>query len=516
MNFVLTISKSKNNCLEVTWTENEKSKFHYIWLRDHCQCSKCVESVSTERIITRDLLDLQVRPTSVNETDGNIHILWNDGHKSVFSSDFLNTNSYSKKLFEQTAFPPLTKVPKVNYSSIHDEEGLFEFLEHLNVSGICLLTDCSTEEGMVEKVSNTIGHVRETTYGKLFKVVSRPDADNIAYTSLELKPHVDLCYLEATPGFQLLHCMKQSMDGGESTFVDAYNLAMKLKQEDPESFDVLSKVKVTFSKNDSHRQYYFRRPTFVLNEYDELISIYYSPPFEGPLKADEDLIEPFYKAYQKYAKVRFFKDIDLLKMVNEKKNQVEFKLNQGEIVVFNNRRVLHGRNEFSSTQERILEGCYFDTDEFWCIIGRSFIFKHILSMRRGNKIYCRRYGTSCHQCRQKTIGRKTECSNCRSSKGQFCNKCLKNRYGANIIDVFMNKSWICASCRGFCNCSLCFEEPTGTLIYVAKKHGYQSVHHLLLENELSEIRLGIIKPSYSDERNIEEDTDFDIMKSILN
>jgi hypothetical protein len=45
-------------------------------------------------------------------------------------------------------------------------------------------------------------------------------------------------------------------------------------------------------------------------------------------------------------------------------------------------------------------------------------------------------------------------------------------------------------------------EPTGQLAYTAKKNGYKSgnkmwnylisVHHLLLENQLSEIRLGII------------------------
>ena len=138
-----------------------------------------------------------------------------------------------------------------------------------------------------------------------------------------------------------------------------------MAKEDPESFEVLTKVKVTFYKNDKHRQYYFRRPTFILNDNDELTSIYYSPPFEGALKAEEDLIEPFYKAFQKFAKVRIIQiNHNLSKMVNDKTNQIEFKLNPGEMVVFNNRRILHGRNEFSSNQERILEGCYFDSDEF--------------------------------------------------------------------------------------------------------------------------------------------------------
>ena len=184
--------KSKNNFLEVNWIETEKSNFHYIWLRDHCQCSKCVEQISTEKIITRDLLNLEIKPTKIEKLEDKINITWNDGHESIFENDYLNKNSYTKKKISPIEFPALTKVPKMKYSSINDENGLFEFLEHLNISGICLLTDCSIEEGMVEKVSNTIGHVRETTYGKLFKVISSPDPDNIAYTSLELKPHIDL------------------------------------------------------------------------------------------------------------------------------------------------------------------------------------------------------------------------------------------------------------------------------------------------------------------------------------
>ena len=45
----------------------------------------------------------------------------------------------------------------------------------------------------------------------------------------------------------------------------------------------------------------------------------------------------------------------------------EFRLRPGETVVFNNRRMLHGRTQFQSkspSSNRILNGCYVNIDEF--------------------------------------------------------------------------------------------------------------------------------------------------------
>jgi gamma-butyrobetaine dioxygenase len=46
---------------------------------------------------------------------------------------------------------------------------------------------------------------------------------------------------------------------------------------------------------------------------------------------------------------------------------VEYRMKPGQISVFNNRRMLHGRRSFSAVQqgqERILQGTYVNIDEF--------------------------------------------------------------------------------------------------------------------------------------------------------
>ncbi|TYJ99045.1 cell division cycle-associated protein 7-like [Cucumis melo var. makuwa] len=132
------------------------------------------------------------------------------------------------------------------------------------------------------------------------------------------------------------------------------------------------------------------------------------------------------------------------------------------------------------------------------------------SKGRGS-VYDPVFGICCHFCRQKKlcgeedcrrcgdfdmdepcIG-KTDCSVCHSSNGVFCRACLKVRYGEEMEEVIKNKKWMCPHCveeKGInsywiCNSSLCLKKrkmaPTGLAIYRARKMGYESVAHLLMD-----------------------------------
>ncbi|KAM9344373.1 cell division cycle-associated protein 7a [Pholidichthys leucotaenia] len=110
------------------------------------------------------------------------------------------------------------------------------------------------------------------------------------------------------------------------------------------------------------------------------------------------------------------------------------------------------------------------------------------------KVYNSSTGTTCHQCRQKTVDTKTNCRNaeCFGVRGQFCGPCLRNRYGEEVRDALLNPEWQCPPCRGICNCSFCRAREgrcaTGVLVYLAKYHGFDNVHAYLksLKKELEE------------------------------
>ncbi|NXL89133.1 CDA7L protein, partial [Alectura lathami] len=110
------------------------------------------------------------------------------------------------------------------------------------------------------------------------------------------------------------------------------------------------------------------------------------------------------------------------------------------------------------------------------------------------KIYDRALGSTCHQCRQKTIDTKTICRNqsCGGVRGQFCGPCLRNRYGEDVKSALLDPDWICPPCRGVCNCSYCRRRDgrcaTGMLIHLAKFYGYDNVKEYLesLQKQLAE------------------------------
>lgn len=108
-----------------------------------------------------------------------------------------------------------------------------------------------------------------------------------------------------------------------------------------------------------------------------------------------------------------------------------------------------------------------------------------IAYRSKDKIWDKENGSSCHQCRQKTLDTKTVCrsGHCVGVKGQFCGPCLKNRYGEDVRAVLLDPTWSCPICRGVCNCSLCRKKEgrcaTGILVGLARYNGHDNVHEYL-------------------------------------
>ena len=108
------------------------------------------------------------------------------------------------------------------------------------------------EEGTYKKIIERFGFVRLTNYGSNFQVKTKKNVDNLAWTSLGLSPHTDNPYRHPAPTLQLLHCIKNEANGGESILVDGLNVVNKLKDDDPESFSLLSQTPVTYEfRNES-------------------------------------------------------------------------------------------------------------------------------------------------------------------------------------------------------------------------------------------------------------------------
>src|SRR5210317_1861926 len=75
------------------------------------------------------------------------------------------------------------------------------------------------------------------------------------------------------------------------------------------------------------------------------------------LDCHPDIMDSVYRAHHRFGN-----------LLHDKKYQINFRLEPGDIFSFNNRRLLHGRTEFDpNSGHRHLQGYYMDRDE---IIGR--------------------------------------------------------------------------------------------------------------------------------------------------
>lgn len=212
---------------------------------------------------------------------------------------------------------------------------------------------------------------------------------------------MDLMYYTSPPGLQFLHCLRNTVKGGTSIFVDSFRAATLLRLRSRQTFQALTTHPVQFHYLNDSRHYFFSRPTIVLDPSDPeglnsvprshgffvfflfflfifslfrfLFSFYsicltsgmdidhvnYAPPFQAPFQVDTTGKEKsnwrrFIQAFKGFAEICEREDM-----------RFEHVPQEGECVVFANRRVLHARKAFDTDRgERWLKGTYVEWDDF--------------------------------------------------------------------------------------------------------------------------------------------------------
>ena len=64
--------------------------------------------------------------------------------------------------------------------------------------------------------------MRETNYGRWFEVRAEVNPSNLAYTNLGLQAHTDNPYRDPVPTMQILACLENTVEGGNSIVVDGF------------------------------------------------------------------------------------------------------------------------------------------------------------------------------------------------------------------------------------------------------------------------------------------------------
>ena len=147
------------------------------------------------------------------------------------------------------------------------------FLTH----GLVIIRNLATDPECILEVARRFGHVRETNFGRLFEVYSRPGSNDLAYRPVPLGAHTDNPYREPVPGVQLLHCLVNETTGGWSTLVDSLSVAQALQEEDPEGLQLLASTPVRFRFIDANEELIERRPIVQRDASGRMTGVHYSP-----------------------------------------------------------------------------------------------------------------------------------------------------------------------------------------------------------------------------------------------
>ena len=322
------------------------------WYRDACRCADCRAPGNDQHLL--DVTDLE---------GWHLDAAWHEGEHLV-----AQVRHHEHGTHRCVVPAPPTDPPRRRWDGSHGAVLRSDAIAHDTVDwaqataeavvrdGIALVTGVPTEPGTVLTVARALGFVRETNYGDLFDVVARPDPANLADTAVGLPLHTDNPYRDPCPTVQLLHCLETAGTGGASRFSDGLAGAERLRSTEPALFSVLTSTMVSFRYHGDGSDLRARRPLIDVGPDGAVRSVAVNhrsmeAPDLAAAAADE-----FYRGDRTFADI-----------LGADAAVAEVTLGPGDLVVFDNRRVLHGRTAFDVTGPRHLQGCYIDIDALWSL-----------------------------------------------------------------------------------------------------------------------------------------------------
>ncbi|KAH8419944.1 hypothetical protein KR009_004309 [Drosophila setifemur] len=365
-------------CVEIhegTAEGNSTLRYPQVWLRDNCQCAECFHASTKARKShwERGPLHVGVSQVTFNQEQQQLEVVWQDRHKSSFDIAWLRARDFGeparKRYLDEVYKPPMQLWGKSEFGAVRREFNYQEvlqadavlkaWLEALAVQGFAILKDAPNDVNVARKLAERIGYIKRTTYGDVFEVKSKPNAGNYAYLMTPLPLHTDMPYYEYKAGINILHTLVQSeSSGGANTLTDGFNVAEQLRRSHPEDFEVLRSVPANWvdigHDGDAGKPFHslWRAPVICLDVDGQFARINQNTTkrdsrFSVPL----DRAMAWYKAYDKFLELA-------------QSEAVEFKTQAGDVFVFNNLRMLHGRTAYEDApgNKRHLVGAYVDWD----------------------------------------------------------------------------------------------------------------------------------------------------------
>jgi alpha-ketoglutarate-dependent taurine dioxygenase len=360
----VTSVRAEPALLTLRWSDGTVGEFASIWLRDNLPEDR--ERPSGQRLV--DVTDLPPDPRirAAELKGAAVHVSWQDEARiAAIALDWLYDYAADRR-----QAPEREQRLWLNGSSLSahqdfgwlswpqlqsDDSARLAWLTRLLQDGLAFLREVPRVAGTILEAMNLVGHVAETNYGRLFDVRAVEQPENLAFSDRGLGLHADNPYREPVPGFQALHTLLAAPDGGDSLFADGFALAGELRAIAPDAFALLTRTPVPFRYRGAGADLYAERPLIELACTGAIAAVAYNNRSIQPLRMPPAECRTYYAAYRRFAE-----------LLREPRFQLATRLEDGDLALFDNQRVLHGRTGYASARHpRHLQGCYLTRDSVY-------------------------------------------------------------------------------------------------------------------------------------------------------
>lgn len=348
--------------VRVTWGDGTSFDAYSLWLAENAE-GYGLEPMTRESMLEpRDLPAPTDLSAATVDAHGGLLLDWADGRTTRIHPGWLRYVADEAHL-PASALPAPTmwtaaefaEPPTIDGSQIlTDDAVLEEWLSLLVQYGLCRLANTPTELDFVGRLISHVGPIRDTNFGPVWSVQLKPDPDSTAYTGLDLGQHTDLPTREVPPGFQFLHCVENTVAGGWSRMSDGWAVSEAIRTEHPDAYEALTTLEWVFMNRAHDAEHRWIGPIIDHGGARQPLTLRaFYPVRSAPHMAHADIPRA-------YESLRVFAE-----MARDPRFQVAYPFRPGDLVGFDNRRILHGRDAFESGGGRHLRGCYADHDDLY-------------------------------------------------------------------------------------------------------------------------------------------------------
>lgn len=324
--------------------------FHYIWLRHNAP--EDVHPKTRERVLDARDVALDIKPTEVAIEGTDLVLKWTSG-VSRYRLAWLVEHAYAKDSLELT--PPPSDAARItlqasDFATLDDlRDAVLPLTESL---GAAVVRNAGLDtDAILEALARRGLTVRGTHFGRIEDLrtdnTTNQNTDQLGYTDVAVDLHTDQPFLEDAPRYQMLHAIRVADEGGENILVDARAATRYLRAVDSDAFRILTTTPITFHRKQAAFEKILTSPLLRVDAEGELLQVRHSYFTFAPFTLPFDATEPFYRAYQRFARI-----------IHDPAHQWRVLLQPGDFVLYDNHRTLHARTGFRGP--RWVRGVYFD------------------------------------------------------------------------------------------------------------------------------------------------------------